>query len=181
MSSIKSVAFYCAIAGGFILAAVNPLLAQRQPACKTWTQLKSEIRELYSDFGSPPIPDIPNGFKNGCVFGDSGANTIAIFVLKDGLRPRSVRNNATLLNSSIPLKTSVDLGSATVENGRVLQFNNVCASTGTISFCQNTPSDRAYAKNGFVCFRYLCMKAVGVPNRELLQLWNATRNQWPQP
>lgn len=180
MISLKIATVFSVIIGGCILGAVNVGLAQRQPVCKTWSQVRSEIRQLYSQFAPspPPIPDVPTGFKNGCVFGDNGANTIALYVLRDGLRPRSARSNDRLFDTSIPLIRVVDLGTASVENGRLLQFNNVCASNGTLDFCRNTPTNRAYAKNGAVCFRNFCMRAVGVPNAELLRLWNATRNQW---
>lgn len=144
--------------------------------CVTWKQVKSEVQSLYKEnFGyNRSLPELPNGFKNGCVLGDSGASTIAIYVLKDGLRPDAVQDNDTLFGTSIPKFSSVDVGSATVENGEVLLLHSVCGSAGTAWFCEDVPKDQAYMKNGLTCLQNLCIQANSVPNTEVMKLWNAT-------
>ncbi len=155
----------------------------REFKCVTWDEAKPEIRRLYGRVGNPPIPDLPNGFNKGCVFYDSGASTIALYVLRDEFDPQSIgidteaereRDSIPRLNAS-NLSKPLDL----IKSGDMLRFFNVCASVGTAQWCRGTPKNRAYVKDGLVCFRNMCVQANGVPHRELLKLWNATKNQWP--
>jgi hypothetical protein len=148
----------------------------KEPGCVTWSEAKSEVHSLFNQSlrYERPLPELPNGFKNGCTFGNLGASTIAIYVLKDGLRPHSVQDDKTVFGTSIPQFAAVDVGSATIENGEVLVLHNVCGSTGTASFCEDIPVDRAYMKNGLVCLQNLCIQANSVPNTEVMRLWNAT-------
>jgi hypothetical protein len=154
----------------------------KEPDCVTWSEKKSEIQSLFNQhYGyNRPLPELPNGFKSGCIFGDSGSFGIAIFVLKDGLRPRAVKNNDTVFRTSIPLFPSVDVGDANMDNGDILLFTSVCNSQGTAWFCEDVPKDRPYIKNGLVCLENLCLRANSVPNTELLRLWAATLKpmQW---
>ena len=154
--------------------------SQESRSCVTWEQGKSEVQSLYSgNFGySHPLPELPDGFKNGCVFGDSGAYTIAISVLKDELRPRITQDYDTLLGTSIPkFSAIVDGESETDETWDSLRFYNVCSSTGTLSFCEDIPTDAVYIKDGLVCLNNLCIEADSVYHTELVRLWNEALEQ----
>jgi hypothetical protein len=87
--------------------------AQESRNCVTWDEVKSEVQSLYYDH---PLPELPDGFKNGCVFGDNGAYIIAISVLNDERLPRITQDYDTLFGTSIPKFSSiVDAESTTDE------------------------------------------------------------------
>lgn len=155
----------------------------REIKCISWDEAKPEIRRLYQGVGNPPIPNLPNGFKNGCVFYDLGGSTITLYVFKDEINPEltGISAQADAGEYSIP-RLQTDEPSRLnqlIENGDMLRFFNVCASMGTMQWCRGTPKNRAYVKDGLVCFRNMCVEARGVARRELLKMWNATKNQWP--
>jgi hypothetical protein len=148
--------------------------AQESRSCVTWEEVKNEVKSLYYDH---PLPELPDRFKNGCVFGDNGAYIIAISVFKEGVRPSITQNNDTLFGTSIPKFSSIDPGYAIDENWEFLRFYNVCGSVGTASFCEDMPRDRVYIKDGLVCHDYLCIEADSVLHAELVRLWNAALEQ----
>ena len=163
---ITSVILNAAI--GFILSAS----AQKpQPqTCKTWQQVKSEIQMIYmGSMGATAIPDMPEGFQKGCVFGDFGAYTISFYVLKDGLKAANFQpEKERVLDSSILRVNSANPNiEKAVKKGDILRLFNVCYSTGTMSFCKGIPTNKAYTKDGLVCLRNLCMQANGVKKQEL--------------
>lgn len=144
---------------------------QELRSCVTWEEVKSEVESLYHDH---PLPELPDGFKNGCVFGDNGSYIIAISVFKEGMRPPITQVNDTLLGTSIPKFSSIALGYAIDENWESLRFYNVCGSVGTAStrFCQTMPTDEVVIKEGLVCHDYLCIEADNKLQSELVRLWN---------
>lgn len=145
--------------------------AQESKNCVTWDEVKSEVQSLYYDH---PLPELPDGFKNGCVFGDNGAYIIAISVFKEGLRPPITQDYDTLFDTSIPKVSSIPPEYAIDENWESLRFYNVCGSVGTAStsFCQTMPTDEVFIKDGLVCHNYLCIEADKELQSELVQLWN---------
>jgi len=150
--------------------------AQELRSCVTWEEVKSEVESLYYDH---PLPELPDEFKNGCVFGDNGSYIIAISVFKEGIRPPISQVNDTLFSTSIPKFSSIDLGYAIDENWDSIRFYNVCGSVGTsyTSFCQNMPTDEVYIKEGLVCHNYLCIEADNELQSELVRLWNEALEQ----
>lgn len=145
------------------------------PSCVTWTQARKEFQSLYSQsFGAKFVPEIPKGFRKGCVFGDNGAYIIAAYILKDNLSPSIVRTTGkTLLDTSVPQlqPDRMDNIQQLLSSGRALLIYNVCSSTGTIHWCDKIPKDRPYFKDGAACLQNLCMRTVGVPKAELMKLW----------
>jgi hypothetical protein len=160
--------------------------SQESKSCVTWEEVKSEVESLYDQFlyseslgYSHPLPELPDGFKNGCVFGDNGSYVISISVLKDELRPRLTQDYETLFGVIPRYSSIVDVESATDETGNSLRFYNICGSLGTASttFCQDIPTDRVYIKEGLVCLQKLCIKADSKLQAELVRLWNAALEQ----
>ncbi len=157
--------------------------SQESKSCVTWEEVKSEVESLYDQFlyseslgYSHPLPELPDGFKNGCVFGDNGAYVISISVLKDEMRPRLTQDYDTLFGIIPRYSSIVDVESAIDEN---LNFYNICGSLGTAStsFCQDLPTDKVYIKEGLVCLQKLCIEADRALQTELVRLWNAALEQ----
>ena len=160
--------------------------AQNSRNCVTWEEVKSEVESLYSQFlysdrlgYSHPLPELPDGFQNGCVFGDNGAYVISISVLKDEMRPRLTQYYDTLFGIIPRYSSIVDVESAIDENRESLNFYNICGSLGTAStsFCQDLPTDKVYIKEGLVCLQKLCIEADSALQTELVRLWKAALEQ----
>jgi hypothetical protein len=160
--------------------------SQESKSCVTWEEVKSEVESLYDQFlyskslgYSHPLPELPDGFKNGCVFGDNGAYVISISVLKDEMRPRLTQDYDTLFGIIPRYSSIVDVESAIDENRESLNFYNICGSLGTAStsFCQDLPTDKVYIKEGLVCLQKLCIEADSALQTELVRLWNAALEQ----
>ncbi len=150
--------------------------AQELRRCVTWEEVKSEVQSLYDNH---PLPELPDGFKNGCVFGDNGAYVIAIYVFQDGLHLPMTQDNDTLFGTSIPKLSSIDPEYPIDENWQSLRLYNVCGSVGraSTSFCQNMPTDEVFIKDGLVCHDYLCINVDSIHHTELVRLWNEALNQ----
>lgn len=130
--------------------------------------------------GATAIPDMPEGFQKGCVFGDFGAYTISFYVLKDGLKAANFQPEKERVLDSLILRVNSanpNIEKA-VKKGDILRLFNVCSSTGTLSFCKGIPQNKAYTRDGLVCLRNLCMRANGVKKQELEKLWNVVENQY---
>jgi hypothetical protein len=182
MAPIKKFAIGCTVTTltGIFTGAFHPSIAQkppvqRQQTCRTWQDVKSQIQMIYmGSIGNSVIPDMPKGFQNGCVYGDHGAHTISLYILKDDFKPRNIKiDNERLLDSSIPrINGAVPNIERQIKRGNILHFFNVCASTGTTSFCKDIPKNTSYTKDGLTCLNNLCIKATGVPESELVKIWN---------
>ena len=76
----------------------NPVTDSSSPAstssssinpCVTWQAIRTAVQSgrVRSEM---IFPELPDGFKEGCVFYDPGAHTVNLFILKDGVSPNSV-------------------------------------------------------------------------------------------
>lgn len=185
MVPIKTFAFACIattltglVSGAFYSTTAQKPSVQTQQTCKNWQEVKSQIQMIYmGSIGATTIPDMPDGFKNGCVYGDFGAYTISLYVLKDNFKPRNLKiGNERFLDSSIPRINGADpLVEKQIKNGNILHFFNVCTSTVTTTFCKNIPKDTSYAKDGLTCLNNLCIKATSISEPELVKLWNTAK------
>lgn len=164
---------------GLAISAFHPTIAQKSPIrrqhCKTWQEVKSQIQMIYmGSVGATTIPDMPSGFQNGCVYGDHGAYTISLYVLKDNFKPRNIKfDKERLLDSSIPRINGADPNiERQIKRGNILHFFNVCASTGTANFCKGIPKNTSYTKDGLTCLNNLCIQATGITESELVTIWS---------
>lgn len=185
MVPIKTFAIGCIVttltglvSGAFYSTIAQKPRVQTQQTCKNWQEVKSQIQMIYmGSIGATTIPDMPSGFRNGCVYGDFGAYTISLYVLKDDFKPRNLKlDKERFLDSSIPRINGADpIIERQIKNGNILHFFNVCASTGTTNFCKSIPKNTPYTKDGLTCLNNLCIKATSVPEKELIKLWNTTK------
>lgn len=163
---------------GLIPITIHSAIAKRlqSKTCKTWEDVKSEVQMIYMGaIDNSAIPNnMPQGFQNGCVYGDFGAYTISFYILKDGLKTTNIKpENERFLDSSIPRINAANPNiERQIKSGNILHVFNVCSSTRSISFCKGTPKDKAYAKDGLVCLRNICIEAKNLPEKDLMKLWN---------
>lgn len=58
--------------------------------CPTWTDVKAAAKAGKIEASSDKIPEMPAGFKNGCVYSAIGAHTLNFYVLKDDATERPI-------------------------------------------------------------------------------------------
>ena len=130
-----------------------------------------------------PIPELPDGFKNGCIFADVDVHTLNMYVLKEGLqRTAQVHTDLAQLHplyKFVPLPQGLDVFKL-VDRGQALIVMFDSPDQIDKWFIQKNAWEQAYIdqENDTVMFRYIYMHSKGVPLDELARLLEATSSQW---
>lgn len=120
--------------------------------------------------------ELPNGFKQGCIFfQDNNAIDVA-YVLKDGIQP-----SVTLTDGQFSLG-----GAPSFSNEQSKQFDDLTArgqalmitwltpTNGSLPYLRSIPKDRAFIRDdGMVCYGTVCLKSSAVSNQQLSQILEA--------
>ncbi|BAY91687.1 MULTISPECIES: hypothetical protein [unclassified Tolypothrix] len=53
------------------------------PPCVIWKQFQQAVTEKRISF-TYPLPELPNGYRQGCLLADQGIDTLILYVFKDG-------------------------------------------------------------------------------------------------
>lgn len=135
------------------------------------------------------FPELPDGFKEGCVFYDPGAHTVNLFILKNGVSPNSVSVVAPQPDNG-PFSQIVPRASlgeeaydALMNSGQLLRIG-FDSSPAYMEFIQRKNAwdrafiDRSEYGNVTVYFRYLFMESKGVPPEVMARLLEATKSQF---
>ena len=155
-----------------------------QPAkdCVTWEKFTAVVKSGEVALNLP-IPELPNGFKHGCIFADVDVHTLNIYVLKDGLQ-KTARLHAELaqlhpLYKFVPLPQGLDVFKL-IDRGQALIVMFDSPDQIDKWFIQKNAWDQAYIdqENDTVMFRYIYMHSKGIPLDELARLLEATSSQW---
>lgn len=155
-----------------------------QPAkdCVTWEKFTAVVKSGEVALNLP-IPELPNGFKHGCIFADVDVHTLNIYVLKDGLQ-KTARLHADLaqlhpLYKFVPLPQGLDVFKL-IDRGQALIVMFDSPDQIDKWFIQKNAWDQAYIdqENDTVMFRYIYMHSKGIPLDELARLLEATSSQW---
>ncbi|MBW4619981.1 MAG: hypothetical protein KME17_11580 [Cyanosarcina radialis HA8281-LM2] len=51
--------------------------------CVTWSQFQQAVRDRKISLNQP-VPDLPQGYRQGCVLADRGVYTLVLYIFKDG-------------------------------------------------------------------------------------------------
>jgi hypothetical protein len=62
--------------------------------CPTWETFREAVRSGKISLNIP-IPNLPAGFRQGCVASSSGAHTLNVFVYREGIQPKYKENAPT--------------------------------------------------------------------------------------
>ena len=155
-----------------------------QPAqgCVTWDNFTAVVESGEVTL-NVPIPELPDGFKQGCIFADVDVHTLNIYILKNGLR-RTARLHTDLaqlhpLYKFVPLPQGLDVFKL-IDRGQALVVMFDSPDQIDKWFIQKNAWDKAYIdqENHTVMFRYLYMHSKSIPLTELAKLLEATSGQW---
>ncbi len=175
----------------------NPVADSSSPAsttsssinpCVTWQAIRTAVQSGRVQ-SAMIFPELPDGFKKGCVFYDPGAHTVNLFILKDGVSPDSVSVAAPQPDDG-SLSQIVPIGSlgeeaydALMNSGQLLEVG-FDGSPAYMEFIQRKNAwdrafiDRSEYGNVTVYFRYLFMESKGVPPEVMARLLEATKSQF---
>jgi hypothetical protein len=145
------------------------------PDCATWETLKAAVRSGEITIRQP-IPELPEGFKNGCISADIGAHTLNIYVRRDGVAFEPPSMSPELLQT-YPFYKVVPIGGIEEEFVHVY-FDSPGVTTR--QFIQENAWEEPYIdrEDNTVMFRYLYMESDVVPLEEMAQLLETTREEW---
>ena len=155
---------------------------QPATACVTWERFTAVVQSGEVSLNLP-IPELPDGFKQGCIFADVDVHTLNLYVLKEGLQ-RTARVHTDLaqlhpLYKFVPLPQGLDIFKL-IDRGQALIVMFDSPDQIDRWFIQKNAWEQAYIdqENHTVMFRYIYMHSKGIPLDELAGLLEATSSQW---
>ena len=160
----------------------SPENVQPAQGCVTWEKFTAVVESGEVALNAP-IPELPNRFKQGCIFADVDVHTLNIYVLKNGLRKTAPLHTdlAQLhpLYKFVPLPQGLDVFKL-IDRGQALVVMFDSPDQIDKWFIQKNAWDKAYVDqaNHTVMFRYLYMHSKAIPLAELAKLLEATSSQW---
>ncbi|MDX2096380.1 MAG: hypothetical protein SFW36_01270 [Leptolyngbyaceae cyanobacterium bins.59] len=142
--------------------------------CATWNSVRPQVVSLYG-----VAPNLPERFRQGCVYGVRAAYTTWIYVFENG-RVGKVGSSGDVLFSHpiIPALDTSSISDHAAWEGKVLQIFNACGSLGTERFCDQHPVDRPYinTRTKTACLKRVCVILSKSPELELYRLWSLVEN-----
>jgi ankyrin repeat protein len=135
------------------------------------------------------FPELPDGFKEGCVFYDPGAHTLNFYILKDGVSPDSIsvvapQPDDSAISQIVPIASlGEEAYDALMNSGQLLRVGFDGSPAYTEFIQQKNAWERAFIDrseygNVTVYFRYLFMESKGVPPEVMARLLEATKGQF---
>ncbi|MGC1394901.1 MAG: hypothetical protein WA828_11525 [Coleofasciculaceae cyanobacterium] len=150
--------------------------SQQSTRCVRWSTFSQSLG--INRRGGPyrTFNELPNGFKQGCIFfQDNNAIDVA-YVLKDGIQP-----SVTLTDGQFSLG-----GAPSFSNEQSKQFDDLTArgqalmitwltpTNGSLPYLRSIPKDRTFVRDdGMVCYGTVCLKSSAVSNQQLSQILEA--------
>lgn len=168
----------------------SPQTAQKGTAsssinpCVTWQTLRTTVqtRTVQSRM---IFPELPDGFKKGCVFSDEGAHTLNFNILKDGVSPDSVEVVApqpgdSAISKIVP-KAFID--ESLMNSGQLLRVGFDSPGETDAAFIRKNAWEKAFISkssdgNVRVIFRYVFMESKGVPPEVMARLLEASQSHF---
>ncbi len=153
-------------------------------SCVTWQTLRTAVQS--GTIRSRLIlPELPDGFKKGCVFYNEGAHTLNFQILKDGVSPNSVSVIAAQPYNS-PVSQIVPKGfidDALMNRGQLLIVGFDSPGVTDAAFIRKNAWERAFIRKEedgrvTVIFRNLFVESKGVPPEVIARLLEATKSQF---
>lgn len=135
--------------------------------------------------------ELPDGFKQGCIFFLNNNAIDVAYVLKDGIEPSTTLSNGHFYNyyggvpafgydgavSSLRGEQSQQSLEDLMRRGQALMITWLTPTNGSIPYLNSIPRGRAFVRDdGMVCFSTVCMKSSAVSNQELARILEAGQN-----
>lgn len=162
--------------GSYLVSIHKQNLAQNQrnngfttrPQTLTWKEFVADIAKGGSGgFGRAYIDsnyDLPNGFQNGYIYRWQGANSIRIFILKEGLSQYPV-----------PISSGLDqipLGNQYVNSGQAISF---FWNLGNSAIPYMNDTQVRFTQPGTGCLKNVCLDAPFLSNSEISKILYSRR------
>jgi hypothetical protein len=77
---------------------VNQPQVSPKVKCVTWSQFQQAVKDNKIEVNQP-VPDLPQGYRQGCVLADRGVHTLVLYVFKDGFNLDRLPINRQVLSS----------------------------------------------------------------------------------
>jgi hypothetical protein len=153
-------------------------------SCVIWQTLRTAIQSGRVQ-SRLILPELPDGFKKGCVFYDEGAHTLNFHILKDGVSPDSVSVVAAQPYDS-PISQIVPkafIDDSLMNRGQLLRVGFDSPGETDAAFIRKNAWERAFIRKSedgrvTVIFRNLFMESKGVPPEVMARLLEATKSQF---
>ena len=168
--------------------------SERLTRCVRWSAFTRSLTKTSGGRGGIWLAfnELPDGFKQGCIFfQDNNAIDVA-YVLKDGIEPSASLTNGQFYDyyGGVP---GFGSGSSGVSQGRAEQSRQalqtlmrrsqalmitwLTPTNGSLPYLNSIPKGRAFVRNdGMVCFSTVCMTSSAVSNQELTRILEADQN-----
>jgi hypothetical protein len=153
--------------------------SQQLTRCVRWSVFSQSLGEMGRGAPYRAFNELPNGFKQGCIFFQDNNSIDVAYVLKDEVEP-----SATLTNGQFSYGGAPSFNSEQSEQfedlmarGQALMITWLTPTQGVIPYLRSIPKDRAFVKDdGMVCFNTVCMKSTGVSNQELSRILEGSQS-----
>jgi hypothetical protein len=150
--------------------------SQQLSRCVRWSVFSQSLGEMGRGAPYQAFNELPNGFKQGCIFFQDNNSIDVAYVLMDGVEPSGNLTNGQFSYGGTPSFTSEqskqfeDL----IARGQALMITWLTPTQGSLSYVRSIPKDRAFVRDdGMVCFNTVCMKSSAVSNQELSRILEA--------
>jgi hypothetical protein len=135
--------------------------------------------------------ELPDGFKQGCIFFQNNNAIDVAYVLKDGIEPSTTLSNGHHHNnyggvpafgydgavSSLRGEQSQQSLEDLMRRGQALMITWLTPTNGSIPYLNSIPRGRAFVRDdGMVCYSTVCMSSRTVSNQELARILEAGQN-----
>lgn len=162
---------------------------QQLARCVRWPAFSQNLTRTSGGRGGIWIAfnELPEGFKQGCIFFEDNNSLDIAYVLKDGIEPSAVLTNGQFYEyyGGVPAFGSGVRGTESPERGmrsreeleklrqqgQALLITWLTPTNGSIPYLNSIPKNRAFVRNDeMVCFSTVCMGSRAVSNEELARI-----------
>jgi hypothetical protein len=166
--------------------------SQQLTRCVRWSTFSQGLTKTSGGRGGIWLAfnELPDGFKQGCIFFQDNNSLDVAYVLKDGIKPIATLTNGRFYDSygGVPSFGSDGRGGVSsfraeqseqsltdlMRRGQALMITWLTPTNGSIPYLNSIPKDRAFVRDdGMVCFSKVCMKSSAVSNQELIRILEA--------
>jgi len=169
--------------------------SQELTRCVRWSSFSQGLTTTSGGRGGIWLAfnELPDGFKQGCIFFEDNNSLDVAYVLKDGIEPSAVLSNGLFYDyyGGVPSFGFGYRGDAShfraqqsrqsledlMRRGQALLITWLTPTNSSIPYLNSIPRGRAFVRDdGMVCFFTVCMKSSAVSNQELARILEAGQN-----
>ena len=169
--------------------------SQELTRCVRWSSFTQGLTRTSGGRGGIWVAfnELPDGFKQGCVFFEDNNSLDVAYVLKDGIEPSAKLTNGLFYDyyggvpsfgfgyrggvSNFRAEQSRQSLEDLMRRGQALMITWLTPTNGSIPYLNSIPRGRAFVRNdGMVCFSTVCMSSSAVSNQELARILKDGQN-----